>query len=73
MADHYYSIAHPEDAVRRQRSDIIVGTSATTANPIELRVTDNAVSARQLYQFAEFLADLAAKRDVQVIATDTLL
>lgn len=73
MADHYYSFPHAEDAVRRQRSDITVGTSATTANPIEVRITDGTLSARQVYQALEFLADLFAKRDVQVVATDTIL
>ena len=73
MADHFYSFATAGEPTRRNRSDITVGTSATTGNPIELRITDGALSARQVYDAIEFLADLVAKRDQQVIVTGTLL
>lgn len=43
-----------------------------TGNPLELRVTDGAASSKQLYQFCEFLADLAAVRLKQVITPGTL-
>ncbi|OYV83252.1 MAG: hypothetical protein B7Z73_16275, partial [Planctomycetia bacterium 21-64-5] len=36
-------------------------------NPIELRITDGAASARDVYQFCEYLADLFSTRDKQVI------
>jgi hypothetical protein len=73
MADHFYSVSSVGKALRRQRSDITVATSAQSSNPIELRVTDGAVSSRQLYAFCEYLADLAAARDAQVIPGGTLL
>lgn len=41
--------------------------------PVELRVTDQAMTSREVYQFCEYLADLFATRDAQVIPTGTLL
>jgi hypothetical protein len=74
MADHYYAVAAASQTTRRQRSDIIVGTSTTAGtNPIELRVQDGAVlSARQVAEFCRFLGTLAASRDFQVIVPGTL-
>lgn len=73
MADHFYSFPTAETANRRVRADITVDTSTHAGNPIEIRVTDGAVSAREVYNALEFLADLFARRDKQVIATDTIL
>ena len=72
MANHYYSVAAAGYTLRRQRSDITVGTSSTSANPIELRITDGTVSARDVYQFCEYLADLFSARDKQVIPGGTV-
>lgn len=74
MADHYYSLTQGGFALRRQRSDWVVGTSGTGANPIEIRITDGALTSRQVYQALEWLADLVVVRDQQVIvAGDVLL
>lgn len=72
MADHFYSIVAEGQAMVRQNSSIVVGTSATTGNPIEVRITDGAMTAREVYSFLEWLADLIAARDGQVIPGGTL-
>jgi hypothetical protein len=74
MADHYYAVLGPSQTGRRQRSDVIVGTSTTAGtNPIELRVQDGAVlSARQVHDFCKYMADLFARRDRQVIVPGTV-
>lgn len=72
MADHFYSIATEGAAFPRDPSKITVGTSSTTTNVIELRVTDAAVSAQEVYAFTEWLADLFATRNSQVIVAGTL-
>jgi hypothetical protein len=74
MADHYYAVAAPAQAMRRQKGDILVGTSGTAGtNPIELRVQDGAVmTARQVYDFCEYMADLFATKDPQVIVPGTV-
>lgn len=72
MADHFYSVANAAATKQRKRADITVGTSATGGNPIELRVTDGALSAENVYQFCEYLADLFATRDFQVVAAGTV-
>jgi len=72
MADHFYSVANPAVTKRRQRSDIVVGTAATGANPIELRITDGSLTAQQVYDFCEFIADLFSVRDFQVIPAGTV-
>jgi hypothetical protein len=73
MADHFYSFPTAGTTTQRKRSDITVGTSSTAGNPIEIRVTDGTLTARQVYDALEFLADLAAARDLQVIPGGTLL
>jgi hypothetical protein len=73
MADHYYSIVAEGQANLRDPSLIVVGTGATGANPIELRVTDSAMTAREVYNFLEYLADLFVRREGnQVIVAGTL-
>ena len=72
MADHFYSIPAPSEATRRQRSDITVATSAQSSNPIEVRITDGTMTARQVYDYLEYLADLFARRDFQVVAPGTV-
>jgi hypothetical protein len=73
MADHYYSIVAEGQANLRDASLIVVGTSATGANPIELRVTDGALSKREAYNFLEYLADLFATLEGnRVIVAGTL-
>lgn len=72
MADHFYSYSNAEKARFRDPSLITVGTSSTGANPIELRVTDGALSARDVYLALEYLADLFARRNAQVIPGGTL-
>lgn len=73
MSDTFYSFANLGTVKSRQRSDITVDTSTVSANPIELRVTDATVTAEQVYDALEYLADLFAMRDFQVIPTDVLL
>ena len=72
MADHFYSIATVGAAFPRDPSKITVATSAQTSNPIELRITDGALTAQEAYAFTEWLADLLAARDHQVIASATM-
>lgn len=73
MADHFFSVATAAPTRSRQRSDITVGTGSTGTNPIELRVTDAALSSRDVYLFCEWMADLFRQRDGQVVPTDMLL
>lgn len=72
MADHFYSIATEGAAFPRNPSAITVGTSGTSGNPIEVRITDGAMTAEESYAFLEWMADLLAVRDFQVIAAGTL-
>lgn len=73
MSDTFYSFATAGTPLQRQRSDITVGASTAAAAPIEVRVTDGALTSRQVYAALEYLADLFATRDGQVIPTGTLL
>ena len=57
MADHFYSIAGAGQAFERKLANIVVGAASTAGNPIELRVTDAAVTKEQLYEFCEALAE----------------
>jgi len=50
-----------------------LSAGVSSASPIEVRITDSVLSARQVYDAVEFVAGLAAKRDLQVIAPGTLL
>jgi hypothetical protein len=74
MADHYYAVAAPAQATRRNRADVLVGTSTTAGtNPIELRVQDGAVmTARQVHDFCRYLSDLFATKDPQVVVPGTV-
>lgn len=73
MADHFYSIVAEGQANLRDPHLIVVGTSGTGANPIELRVTDGAMTAREVYNYLEYLADLFSRRESnQVIVAGTL-
>jgi hypothetical protein len=74
MADHYYAISSPQQAMSRTRSNIVVGTGSTAGtNPIELRVQDGAVvTAREVYAFCVLMADLFALRDRQVVVPGTV-
>jgi hypothetical protein len=73
MADHFYSVAAEGQTMLRDPSLIVVGTSATGANPIELRVTDGALTHREVYAFLEYLADLFVRTESnQKIAAGTL-
>ena len=73
MADHYYSVAAEGQTMVRDPNLIVVGTSATGGNPIEVRVTDAALTKREVYNFLEYLADLFVKGESnQVIAAGTL-
>lgn len=74
MADHFYSIPGVGQGLLRSPGLIVVGTSETAGNPIELRVTDGAMTARQVYAYLEYLADLFATRESgQVIVAGTLI
>lgn len=73
MADHFYSIPAGGEAISRTPGNIVVATAAQSGNPIELRVTDGAMTGQQVYQFVEWLADLFATRNVQVIVPGTVL
>jgi len=72
LADHFYSIATEGAAFPRDPSKITVATSTTSAAPIEVRITDGAISAEESYAFLEWMSDLLAVRDVQVIVAGTL-
>lgn len=72
MADHFYSIATAGAAFPRDPSKITVGTSSTSGNPIELRITDGQLTPEEGYAFVEWMADLLATKNAQVIATGTL-
>ena len=72
MADHFYSFATESLVGSRTRSNVTVGTSSTSGNPIEVRVTDAALTAKDVYRALEQLADLFATRDAQVIAAGSL-
>jgi len=71
MADHFYSILGG-DSSSLNRAKITVATSSTSANPIEVRITDGSVRPEQVYTFLEFFADLVATRDPIVITPGTL-
>lgn len=71
MSDHYFSIK-PGEATQRKTASVTVDTSTTAGSSIELRVTDGAVTAKQVYDALEWLADLFASRNTAVIPTDML-
>ena len=72
MADHYFAI-QPGEAQQRKTASVSVATSAQSSSGIEVRVTDGAASAKQVYDALEWLADLFATLNPAVIPTDTLL
>lgn len=45
MADHYFSLKRTADL---KPADITVGTSSTSGDPIELRVTDSAIRRKDV-------------------------
>lgn len=57
MADHFYSSKLAQSYRVGTLSDITVATSTTSADPLELRITDATVSREQVRQFCERLAD----------------
>jgi len=73
VADHFYSVAEVGQTVERKAANIVVGTSSTGANSIELRVTDAAISKMQLYAYLEWLADLLQSSGEGVFVAGTLL
>lgn len=72
MADHFYSIAAVGQASLRERSKVVVGTSATGGNAIEVRITDGAITRQQAYNFLEWISTLIAAGDDGVISPGTL-
>lgn len=74
MSDHFYSFKAVGEGLRRNAPDITVATSAQSANPIEVRVTDGVMTSRQVYAALEFLADLFVRKESgQVIVPGTLI
>lgn len=74
MANHFYSLASPGPTQRRQRSDWTVGTGTAGAGiVIEVNVKDATLTARQVYNALEQLADYFARRDSGIIAAGTLI
>lgn len=71
MADHFYAIS-PGASVQRQTANVTVGTTSSSGVAIELRVTDGACRADQVYDALEFLADLFATKNVAVVVPGTL-
>ncbi len=63
MADHYYSVAGASEVFGKRTDKIIVGTSATGANPIELRITDGVMRRDQVYVFCRWLSQLVGSSD----------
>lgn len=72
MADHFYSFAAESQVGTRTKSLVVVGTSSTGGNPIEVRVTDGALTAKDVYRALEMLAGLFATRNAQVVAAGSL-
>lgn len=72
MADTFYSTKIGDVFIYASHS-VVVGSSATSANPIEVRVTDGACTAEQVYQFLEKLADYISTRNSGVVPVDTLI
>ena len=72
MADHFYS-GHVGDGSDYRTNTITVGTSATGANPIEVRITDGTMTAKQAAVFLEKLHDFIMSRDKGVIVAGTLI
>lgn len=71
MADHYYAI-NPGEAFLYRTDKVTVGTSAASSVAIEVRVTDGACTAEQVYEALERLANYFATRNKAVVAVDTL-
>jgi hypothetical protein len=72
MADHFYSFNKESLVGTRTRSNVTVATSSTSGDPIEVRVTDGQLTAKDVYRALERLADLFASRDAQVVASGSL-
>jgi hypothetical protein len=52
---------------------VTVATSATSASPLELRVTDATVTYQQVREFCEKMEHLFATANDQIIAAGTLI
>ena len=72
MSDHYISINGIGEVFSYDVSTLTVGTSANSSSPLELRVTDDACTAEQIYEFLERLADYATTRNPTVYVPGTL-
>lgn len=72
MADHFISINGVGEVFSYATNTLTVATSSTTGSPLELRVTDDAVTAEQIYEFCERLADYASTRNPSVFLPGTL-
>jgi hypothetical protein len=74
MADKFYSIVARGQGKERKAHNIVVGTTSTGANPIELRITTGAMSRSDVYAFLEWMSDLVVSLEAnQVIAAGTLI
>lgn len=74
MASHFYGVTAVGQTVVRDPSKIAVSTTTAAGNQIELRVTDGVLTARQVYAFCEYMADLFARRESsQVVSAGTLI
>lgn len=67
MASHYYAIAAPAQGMQRKASNIVVGTSSDATAVIELRILDNSMSRQQARAFCQWMDQLIATNDFQVI------
>jgi hypothetical protein len=72
MADHFYGVATEGLVNTRAAAGLTIGTSSTASCPIELRVTDAAVTALDVHKFCELLADFFGARDARVVAAGSL-
>jgi hypothetical protein len=72
LSDTFYS-SPPGEGPIYQTNTITVGAATAGGSALELRVTDDAVTAEQAYQFLEKLADYFATRNQAVIPAGTLI
>lgn len=68
MADHFYSVAAEGQVAERKSANIVVGTSSTGANPIELRITDGAITRTHVAEFLEWLSGLVVTGENPIVA-----
>lgn len=74
MANHFYSLSAPSQTSVRQRSNWTVGTSTAGAGiVIEVNVKDATLTARQVSNALEQLANYFARHDFQIVSAGSLI